>query len=187
MPRSAELAPSDATTRVAATTPPSFSVSSAFAGPAANPVISTGARTVIRSFSASISAAVIARFGTMCAKGSPGLASPSNCRNSGRAISPVPESVILIARTGSASPANLSQSSSASKARLAETERAEALASCGTETGRRSRRATRMPGANRASVRASARPTGPAPTIAMSNSLVIAPTSALPRRRSSRT
>ena len=63
-------------------------------------MISAGAISSARGFTASSSAAVSTRLGTMWAYGSPGATSPSKLRNTGREMSPVPESEIFIARIG---------------------------------------------------------------------------------------
>ena len=107
--------------------------------------------------------------GTRWAKGSPGATSPSNLRNSGREMSPRPESVIFICRIGSAPSPMADQTPSCSKTRRTPAASAEARWSCGTVNGRRSTSATDSPRIERISARASVSPAGPPPTMTISN------------------
>ena len=142
-------------------------------GSAAKPVISTGAMISTLSPSAPSRVSATNWLGTRCANGSPGATSPMKLRNSGREMSPLPESVIFICRTGSAPIAIAVHTPSSTKMRRTPAAMAEARWSLGTENGRRSSSATRRPFIERVSATAMVRPTGPPPTITMSKLLAI--------------
>ncbi len=165
MSRRLDCPPSAATSSGAASTRPSLSRSRASPAPCSSPAISAGAISSALPAIASSRAPTSTRLGTICANGSPGATSPAKLRNSGRAMSPLPESVIFIERIGSASPATAAHTPSASSTRVTPADSAEARWSRGTAKSRRSTSAMRTPAMNRASASARLSPTGPPPTM----------------------
>ena len=166
--RNHDWAPSAATTSGAVMLRPSAKLRRALPGTTAKPVISTGAMISTSGPIAPSSCSTTRPFGTRWANGSPGATSPSKWRKSGRDMSPAPESVIFICRTGSAPMAIPVHTPSSAKTRFTPAASAQERWSLGTANGRRSISAIRNPRIEWLSATAIVRPTGPPPTIATS-------------------